>query len=111
MLLKKNYLLIYLLPFLFTSIACLSTETTKPAKTNSFFDLKSYFKRELLSLQKVKNVRKTIAFNGEREEQDVSNLDFSKELVLFNASDINNPLENTLRFSLSFDFGDIFEVN
>jgi len=30
---------------------------------------------------------------------------------LFNASDINNPLENTLRFSLSFDFGDIFEVN
>ncbi len=29
---------------------------------------------------------------------------------LFNASDINNPLENTLRFSLSFDFGDMFEV-
>ncbi|MDP3312443.1 type IX secretion system outer membrane channel protein PorV [Lutibacter sp.] len=27
---------------------------------------------------------------------------------LFNASDINNPLENTLRFSLSFDFGDMF---
>jgi len=30
---------------------------------------------------------------------------------LFNASDINNPLENTLRFSLSFDFGKLFEVN
>jgi hypothetical protein len=30
---------------------------------------------------------------------------------LFNSSDINNPLENTLRFSLSFDFGDLFEVN
>lgn len=30
---------------------------------------------------------------------------------LFNASEINNPLENTLRFSLSFDFGDLFEVN
>ena len=29
---------------------------------------------------------------------------------LFNASDINNPLENTLRFSLSFDFGEVFEV-
>ncbi len=29
---------------------------------------------------------------------------------LFNASDINNPLENTLRFSLSFDFGDMFEA-
>jgi hypothetical protein len=29
---------------------------------------------------------------------------------LFNASDINNPLENTLRFSLSFDFGELFEV-
>lgn len=29
---------------------------------------------------------------------------------LFNASDINNPLENTLRFSLSFDFGELFEI-
>lgn len=28
---------------------------------------------------------------------------------LFNASDINNPLENTLRFSLTFDFGDLYE--
>ena len=37
-----------------------------------------------------------------------SKLDIS---YLFNASDINNPLENTLRFSLSFDFGNIFEVN
>lgn len=30
---------------------------------------------------------------------------------LFNSSKINNPLENTLRFSLSFDFGELFEVN
>ncbi|NLP56816.1 type IX secretion system outer membrane channel protein PorV [Lutibacter sp. B1] len=29
---------------------------------------------------------------------------------LFNSSDINNPLENTLRFSLSFDFGDLYEA-
>ncbi len=28
---------------------------------------------------------------------------------LLNASDVNNPLENTLRFSISFDFGDFFE--
>lgn len=28
---------------------------------------------------------------------------------LLNSSDVNNPLENTLRFSLSFDFGDFFE--
>lgn len=34
-------------------------------------------------------------------------LDFS---YLFNASDINNPLENTLRFSLSFDFGELYEI-
>jgi hypothetical protein len=27
---------------------------------------------------------------------------------LFNASDINNPLENTLRFSLAFDFGELY---
>ncbi len=37
-----------------------------------------------------------------------SKLDVS---YLFNASDINNPLENTLRFSLSFDFGELFEIN
>ena len=35
-----------------------------------------------------------------------SHIDMS---YLFNASDINNPLENTLRFSLIFDFGDFFE--
>lgn len=28
---------------------------------------------------------------------------------LMNSSNINNPLENTLRFSLTFDFGDFFE--
>lgn len=29
---------------------------------------------------------------------------------LFNTSDINNPLENTLRFAIAFDFGEIFEI-
>ena len=29
---------------------------------------------------------------------------------LFNASDINNPLENTLQFSLSFYFGETYEI-
>lgn len=28
---------------------------------------------------------------------------------LLNSSDVQNPLENTLRFSISFDFGDIYE--
>lgn len=30
---------------------------------------------------------------------------------LFNASEVNNPLENTLRFSLAFDFGDLYKIN
>ncbi|WP_299666389.1 type IX secretion system outer membrane channel protein PorV [uncultured Polaribacter sp.] len=34
------------------------------------------------------------------------NIDLS---YLINASDVNNPLENSLRFSLSFDLGEIFE--
>jgi hypothetical protein len=29
---------------------------------------------------------------------------------LFNTAEINNPLENTLRFSLSFDFGELYEI-
>jgi len=35
-----------------------------------------------------------------------TNIDIS---YLFNASDINNPLENTLRFSLGFNIGDSFD--
>jgi hypothetical protein len=35
-----------------------------------------------------------------------SKIDFS---YLLNSSAINNPLKNTLRFSISFDFGDYFE--
>ena len=35
-----------------------------------------------------------------------STIDFS---YLINSTEVNNPLENTLRFSLTFDFGDIFE--
>lgn len=34
------------------------------------------------------------------------NIDLS---YLINASDVNNPLENSLRFSLSFDLGEVFE--
>lgn len=34
------------------------------------------------------------------------NIDLS---YLINSSDVNNPLENTLRFSLSFDLGEIYE--
>jgi len=34
------------------------------------------------------------------------NLDLS---YLINSSDVNNPLENSLRFSLSFDFGEFYE--
>ena len=35
---------------------------------------------------------------------------FSLDLsYLINASDVNNPLENTLRFSLAFDLGEIYE--
>jgi hypothetical protein len=35
-----------------------------------------------------------------------SNIDIS---YLFNSSDVNNPLENTLRFSLAFDLGELYE--
>ena len=36
-----------------------------------------------------------------------SNIDVS---YLLNSSDVNNPLENTLRFSISFNFGDFYEA-
>lgn len=37
---------------------------------------------------------------------DALNIDLS---YLINASDVNNPLENSLRFSLSFDLGEVFD--
>lgn len=53
----------------------------------------------------LKGARKFYTFGaGFRFES--SKIDVS---YLLNSSDVNNPLENTLRFSISFDFGDFFE--
>lgn len=69
---------------------------------NSFAIRAGYFNEsDMKGLRKYVTIGSGFKFKSTR-------LDIS---YLFNASDIKNPLENTLRFSLSFDFGELFEVN
>ena len=68
---------------------------------NSFALRAGYFhESELKGARKYVTIGTGFAFKS-------TTLDIS---YLFNASNVNNPLENTLRFSLSFDFGEIFEI-
>jgi len=53
----------------------------------------------------IKGARKFYTFGAGFKFQS-SKIDVS---YLLNSSDVNNPLENTLRFSISFDFGDLYE--
>jgi len=68
---------------------------------NSFALRAGYFhESELKGARKYVTIGTGFAFKS-------ANLDIS---YLFNASNVNNPLENTLRFSIAFDFGEIFEL-
>jgi hypothetical protein len=62
----------------------------KPQTT--FFDLKGYFKTEVIRLkQYMTKVKKTVTVNGKSEEKILENLNFEEELAPFIASDINRP--------------------
>ena len=89
MLLNKFIVCISAFSLLFFAIGCSSAESTKQVSSGSFFDLKSFFNKELTRLEKINTVNKVIELNGQREERNISDLDFSKELILFSSSDIN----------------------
>ncbi len=69
--------------------------------SNSFALRAGYFNEsELKGARKYVTIGTGFAFKSTK-------LDIS---YLFNASNVNNPLENTLRFSLAFDFGEVFQI-
>ena len=54
-----------------------------------FFDLKTFFKEELVKLQTIKKVTKKINLNGKIEEKTFETLNYEEELSIFINSDIN----------------------
>lgn len=68
------------------------TEPGKVVKQYSYFDLEGFFEKEASRLQKGnQHVVKSVQKNGETEKRVVKIKDWSEELSLFSASDINKP--------------------
>jgi hypothetical protein len=78
-----------------TAISCSpSTETSsgQGRGTNTFFDLRDFFGREVKSLQAHKpRVRKTVRLNGRESLQASAEVNYAAELAPFIQSDINKP--------------------
>ena len=54
-----------------------------------FFDLKAFVKEETAALAEQNGFEKTVYLNGKEETQSLETLDFSRELEVFEESDIN----------------------
>ncbi len=80
---------ILLILSVFCSACASETETVK---TNRYFDLKGLIEKQIGLLQKQKpNVQKTILVSEKSENQQVTSIDWTKELELFNQVDLNKP--------------------
>lgn len=84
----KIYFALLLIVFL---AACSTREDSKniPKK---YFDIRGYFEKEVLRLQKQNPIiEKTIAQNAELEKKQIKITDWKTEFELFSESDINKP--------------------
>ncbi len=69
---------------------CAEGEGIKEKPQSPFFDIKAYFQKETERLQSEQPpVKKTVTIGGEKEEQSLDQLDYEKELIVFQDSDIN----------------------
>jgi hypothetical protein len=73
--------------------ACSSNSNPSPAsdqKGNRYYDLKSYFEKEIARLNESNpSVVKTVSLNEEQEQKETDISDFSKELLIFSEAHIN----------------------
>lgn len=81
------------LGLLFLALAmfsCQQEKTTKAVASNTYFDLKGYFGKEInrYSMQKPM-VEKTVAINGQAESKTLVIKDWPRELAVFIDADIN----------------------
>lgn len=88
---SNNKLIIVALSIIFTSLlSCQTTpETEQAIKLMPFFDLETFFEKEIEILKSTKKVEKTAMINGETETKTLKDLDFSQELAIFTQSNIN----------------------
>lgn len=84
---KKNIL--FLACCMLVLLSCQKEPDTTAIKLTPFFDLETYFKKEVEGLKNVKQVEKTAAINGQQEKKTLENIDFSQELAIFTQSNIN----------------------
>ena len=69
-----------------------STYVDTTPEDGSFFDLAGYMRSEAERLSGTPmTVQKTIRLNGKEETQELTDLDFAKDLQLFIVADINKP--------------------
>ncbi|NII83975.1 MULTISPECIES: hypothetical protein [unclassified Pedobacter] len=83
---KKLYILVF-------ALALFSCNQRKEAEANTglrYFDIKGYFGKEILRLQKLNPiVNKTVSVNGAAESKTSKIADWAKELAIFVNADIN----------------------
>jgi len=77
--------------FLLLFLCCTSCvdETIQNKQKSTFFNLKDYFAQQVEQLDAVKQVKKSVSINGVVEELIQDSINFSEELAVFVASDIN----------------------
>lgn len=84
----RKPLLLLLLPLLLCT--CDSAQPDEAGDVTAFYDLKGYIDSEVSRLEGTPlTVEKTITLNGTTETQEISDLDFEKDLRLFAGADIN----------------------
>ena len=72
--------------------ACEAERVESELAEQPFFSLTDYFAGEIDRLaDHATPVRKSVMLNGETEEKTFPNLDFSRELTIFQQADINKP--------------------
>ncbi|MNK38883.1 hypothetical protein D3C87_574830 [compost metagenome] len=83
---KKQYIAVF-------ALALLSCNQRKAADANTsflYFDIKGYFGKEIVRLQKLNpTVQKTVSVNGAAENKSATITDWQKELAIFVNADIN----------------------
>jgi len=76
-----------------TLFSCNQDRNPESQKSSSvvFFDLNTFFEKEIQSLSSINSFTKTVTINGRTEEQKLNKLDFENEFSIFTAADINRP--------------------
>ena len=80
----------FLICFLLLFEACFQSNTTEATPNpTSFFDLETYFHKEVQRLKNTKSIQKAVSIGTETEQKTIDNVNFSQELAVFTQSNIN----------------------